>query len=150
MGRDQIGHYHSILKAVSQDRALQSRLVHPVFARSHKSKAMLSFTHSSDSYDGADRENRGDHDIIMAGYANCVGGSPLARMKEILGDLLRPTGAGDDAHVPYGRALSVILHAALPGKGWKQSHSSGTHPRTQPSQESWRRQCLESTRRRAT
>ena len=57
---------------------------------------MLSFTHSSDSYDGA------DHDIVLNGYNNCVGGSPQARMKKILGDLIRPTGTGDDAHVPYG------------------------------------------------
>ena len=74
--------------------ALQSRLVHPVFARSHKSKAMLSFTHSSDSYDGADRENRGDHDIVLNGYTNCVGGSPQARMKRNSGGLVAPNRSG--------------------------------------------------------
>ena len=50
-------------------------------------------------------------------------------MKEILGDLLRPTGAGDDAHVPYGRALSVILHAALPGKGLEAVPFLGNSPK---------------------
>ena len=90
---------------------------------------MLSFTNSSDSYDGADRENRGDHDIVLNGYNNCVGGSPQARMKKILGDLIRPTGTGDDAHVPYGRALSVILHAALPGDGLESVPFLGNSPK---------------------
>ena len=90
---------------------------------------MLSFTNSSDSYDGEDRENRGVHDIVLNGYNNCVGGSPQARMKKILGDLIRPTGTGDDAHVPYGRALSVILHAALPGKELEAVPFLGNSPK---------------------
>jgi hypothetical protein len=90
---------------------------------------MLSFTHSSNSYDGADRENRGDHDIVLNGYNNCVGGSPQARMKKILGNLLRPTMAGDDAHVPYGRGLAVILHAALPGNGTEAVPFLGNSPK---------------------
>ena len=121
MGRDQIGHYQFHIESCRSRPALQSRssvpqisLVRPAFARSHKSKAMLSFTHPSNSYDGTDRDSRADHELILIGYACCVVGSPQARMTDIIGDLLCPTKAGDDAYVTYGRGLSVILHAALP------------------------------------
>jgi hypothetical protein len=90
---------------------------------------MLSFTNSSNSYDGVDRENRGDHDLILAGYASCVGGSPQARLKNLLGNLMRPMMAGDDAHVQYGRGLAVILHAALPGSGIEAVPFLGNSPK---------------------
>ena len=38
-------------------------------------------------------------------------------MKEIIGDLICPTVAGDDAHTTYGRCMAIVLHAALPGDG---------------------------------
>ena len=129
MGRDQIGHYQFHIESCRSKPRTSILLVHPVFARSHKSKAMLSFTHPSHSYDGADRESRAEHDLIMIGYASCVVGSPLARMKEIIGDLLRPTKAGDDAYVMYGRGLSVILHTALPGDGLDSVPFLGNSPK---------------------
>ena len=90
---------------------------------------MLTFTHPSNSYDGADRESRAEHDLIMLGYASCVAGSPQARMKGIIGDLLCPTKGGDDAYVSYGRGLSVILHAALPGDGLESVPFLGNSPK---------------------
>ena len=83
-------------------------------------KSMFSFTNPSNHYDGADRESRADHDLWLLGYGSCVAGSPLARMKEVIGDLLCPTMAGDDAYMTYGRGLSVVLHAAIPGDGLDQ------------------------------
>ena len=90
---------------------------------------MLTFTHPSNSYDVADRESRTEHDLIMLGYASCVVGSPQARMKGIIGDLLCPTKGGDDAYVSYGRGLSVILHAALPGDGLESVPFLGNSPK---------------------
>ena len=49
-------------------------------ALSHKSKAMLSFTNPSNDYGGADRDNRGDHDLWFFGYNTSVEGSPMARL----------------------------------------------------------------------
>ena len=45
---------NSILKAVGQDRALQSLLVHPVFARSHKSNAPQRITRRRSTGSGGD------------------------------------------------------------------------------------------------
>jgi hypothetical protein len=78
---------------------------------------MLSFTHPSNVYDGADRDSRADHDLWLLGYGSCVAGSPQARMNDVIGDLMCPTSAGDDAYLTYGRGLSAVLHAALPGDG---------------------------------
>jgi hypothetical protein len=78
---------------------------------------MLSSTHPSTDYDGADRASRAEHDLWFLGYVSCVGGSPQARMKEVIGDLMCPAVAGDDAHMTYGRCLAVVLHAAVPGDG---------------------------------
>jgi len=44
----------------------------------------------------------------------------MARLKKILGGLLNLSTAGDDAWITYGRALSVILHAARAGDGLDQ------------------------------
>ena len=62
---------------------------------------MFSFTHPSNNYDGTDRENRGDHDIWFLGYGSCVAGSPMARMKEVIGELIGLKAAGDDASTTY-------------------------------------------------
>ena len=80
-------------------------------------KSMLSFTHPSTDYDGADRASRAEHDLWFLGYGSCVVGSPQARKKEVIGDLICPTVAGDDAYVTYGCCLAVVLHAAVPGDG---------------------------------
>ena len=90
---------------------------------------MLSFPNPSNSYDGTDRDSRAGHELILIGYASCVVGSPQARMKDIIGDLLCPTKAGDDAFVTYGRGLSVILHAALPGDGLEPVPFLGNSPK---------------------
>ena len=44
----------------------------------------------------------------------------MARLKKIIGGLLNLSTAGDDAWITYGRALSVILHAAIAGEGLDQ------------------------------
>ena len=38
-------------------------------------------------------------------------------MKDVIGDLICPTVAGDDAHTMYGRCMVVALHAVVPGDG---------------------------------
>ena len=78
---------------------------------------MLSITNSKNAYDGADRDARGDHDLWFVGYNTSVAGSPVSRMKEVIGDLLSLTTAGDDAWTPYGRLMSVVMHATLAGDG---------------------------------
>ena len=73
---------------------------------------------NQNDYDGADRDSRAEHDVWFVGYGSCVTASGwLARMKEVIGDLISPTVAGDDAHTPYGRCMAVVLHAAVPGDG---------------------------------
>ena len=81
---------------------------------------MLSFTNPSNTYDGADRDARGDHDLWFVGYGSSVVGSPISRMKLVLGELLNLSTVGDDAWTTYGRAMSVIMHAALAGDGLDQ------------------------------
>ena len=81
---------------------------------------MLSFTNSSNTYDGVDRDARGDHDLWLYGYNLSVEGSPLARLKKTLGGMMNLATVGDDAWISFGRALSVILHAAIAGKGLDQ------------------------------
>ena len=80
----------------------------------------MSFTNPSNTYDGADRDARGDHDLWFVGYGSSVVGSPVARMKLVLGELLNLSTVGDDAWITYGRAMSVIMHAALAGDGLDQ------------------------------
>ena len=120
---------NSILKAFSQSRSTSISLVRLAFARSHKSKAMLSFTNPSTTYDGAERVARADHDLILIGYSCCVAGSPQARMKEIIGELWCPTKTGDDAYVTYGRGVALILHAAIPGDGLESVPFIGNSPK---------------------
>ena len=44
----------------------------------------------------------------------------MARLKKILGGQLNLSMVGDDAWITYGRALSVIWHAAIAGDGLDQ------------------------------
>ena len=81
---------------------------------------MLSFTNSSNTYDGADGDARGDHDLWLYGYNLSVEGSPLGRLKKTLGGMMNLATVGDDAWISFGRALSVILHAAIAGEGLDQ------------------------------
>ena len=53
----------------------------------------------------------------FVGYNTSVAGSSVSRMKEVIGDLLSLTTAGDDAWTTYGRLMSVAMHAALTGDG---------------------------------
>ena len=43
-----------------------------------------------------------------------------AWMKVVIGDLLNLSTVGDDAWITYGRAVSVIMHAAVAGNGLDQ------------------------------
>ena len=78
---------------------------------------MLSFTNSADTYDGADREARRNHDLWFTGYNTSVESSPVFRMKQVIGELFSLTSAGDDAWTTYGRVMSLVMHAALTGDG---------------------------------
>ena len=44
----------------------------------------------------------------------------MARLKKIIGGLLNLSMVGDDAWITYGRAMSVIMHAAIAGDGLDQ------------------------------
>ena len=44
----------------------------------------------------------------------------MSRLKKVLGGTLNLTSVGDDAWITYGRALAVILHAAIAGDGLDQ------------------------------
>ena len=78
MGRDQIGHYHSILKSCQSRPRTSISLVHPVFARSHKSKAPQLITRRRSTESGGDVREllTGDDPSAMLIHS---GGKILAR-----------------------------------------------------------------------
>ena len=63
---------------------------------------MFSFTNPSTTYDGGDRNDRGDHDLWLSGYNLSVEGSPLARLKKTLGGMMNLATVGDDAWISQG------------------------------------------------
>ena len=97
MGRGQIWSLSIPIEACQLSLPASISLFRPAFARSHKSKAMLSFSNATNAYDGQDLEDREEHDRWKREYDNPVESSPLARLKRMLGKLLKPGIVGDDA-----------------------------------------------------
>ena len=55
---------------------------------------MMSFTNSSNTCDGAARNARDEHGLWLVGYNASVEGSPMARLKKIIGGLLNLSMVG--------------------------------------------------------
>ena len=49
-----------------------------------------------------------DHDLWFLGYGSSMVGSPVSRMKLVLGELLNLSTVGDDAWTTYGRAMREL------------------------------------------